>query len=158
MADPYLAIKARYRERHREELRERNREYYRRKPEMKSRYRRVNREARRLKHRVWEHNRRARARGAGGSFTTEQWLAVCDHFGNKCPGCGRYAKLTQDHIIPLSLGGTNDISNIQPLCQSCNCKKNNRVLICYLPWPLEGIRMHENKHKSCDGHGDARSY
>ena len=35
-------------------------------------------------------------------------------------------KLTEDHIMPLSMGGTDYIDNIQPLCQSCNTRKHAR--------------------------------
>lgn len=30
-----------------------------------------------------------------------------------------------DHIVPLDLGGANDITNIQLLCEACNLKKKN---------------------------------
>jgi len=34
-----------------------------------------------------------------------------------------YVKLTQDHIVPRSQGGTNRLVNLQPLCETCNSKK-----------------------------------
>ena len=41
-------------------------------------------------------------------------------------------KLTEDHIFPLSMGGTDYIWNIQPLCQSCNTRKHAKY-IAYIP-------------------------
>jgi len=40
-------------------------------------------------------------------------------------GCGPYATL--DHIIPKSLGGTNDWENLQLLCNDCNRIKDNKM-------------------------------
>lgn len=34
--------------------------------------------------------------------------------------------MTKDHIVPRSLGGTNDLTNLQTMCLSCNQKKGNR--------------------------------
>jgi 5-methylcytosine-specific restriction endonuclease McrA len=35
--------------------------------------------------------------------------------------------MTQDHKIPLSLGGTDDLSNLQCACTNCNKHKGNRT-------------------------------
>jgi 5-methylcytosine-specific restriction endonuclease McrA len=68
-------------------------------------------------------NRYARERSAIGSHTFEQWEDMKIEYNNKCAFCREEKKLTKDHIIPLSEGGTNYIDNIQPLCRNCNSKK-----------------------------------
>ncbi len=48
----------------------------------------------------------------------------------QCKGCGQTANethLTIDHIIPLARGGTNDISNLQTLCFTCNQQKTDNI-------------------------------
>jgi 5-methylcytosine-specific restriction endonuclease McrA len=37
-------------------------------------------------------------------------------------------KLTEDHVVPLSYGGTDFVENIQPLCGSCNSKKHVKTV------------------------------
>ena len=44
-----------------------------------------------------------------------------------CGDCGTVDDLTVDHIIPIAHGGTNDLENLQVLCNSCNCRKGARV-------------------------------
>ncbi len=64
-----------------------------------------------------------------GSYTIEEFGALCEKYGNACLRCGdRDAPLTPDHVVPLSLGGSNWITNIQPLCRRCNSWKNARVM------------------------------
>jgi len=88
------------------------------------RYRRANRERINAS---W-HARRARVRAIGGSFTKEQWRALCKHFGNVCLCCGNRGRLTKDHVIPIEQGGLNTIANLQPLCRSCNSAKGTRYI------------------------------
>lgn len=64
-----------------------------------------------------------RITGVGGSFTGEQFRALCEQYGNVCLCCQQAKPLTVDHVIPIVAGGSSDIGNIQPLCGSCNRKK-----------------------------------
>lgn len=72
------------------------------------------------------HTRRARKRSAPGTYTDAEFQALCTDCGNICLRCGQLAPLTVDHVIPLSKGGSNDISNLQPLCKSCNSSKGTK--------------------------------
>ncbi len=72
--------------------------------------------------------RRATACGYEGEhFTEEEWLALLERYGHRCLACGATEFLSADHIVPLSLGGSNHIGNIQPLCILCNCLKGATV-------------------------------
>jgi len=73
------------------------------------------------------HKRYAMLQGAEGSFTNEEWDALCEKYDYRCLACGEKKKLTKDHIVPIVLGGSNYIDNIQPLCQPCNSRKNKSV-------------------------------
>jgi len=82
-------------------------------------------------------NRRykARKRNAKGSHTFEEWLILKLKYKNMCLCCKKQEpeiKLTEDHIMPLSMEGTDYIDNVQPLCVSCNVRKHSKH-ISYLP-------------------------
>lgn len=72
-----------------------------------------------------------RRRHANGSHSLQEWESVKTRFFSTCPGCrngGINTKLTEDHIVPLSRGGSNNIANIQPLCQKCNSRKGIQII------------------------------
>lgn len=61
-------------------------------------------------------------------------------FNNSCAYCGMSNTehmdvfceiLHQDHIIPLSKGGSYVVYNIIPACRSCNCSKKDKDLMDY---------------------------
>jgi HNH endonuclease len=47
--------------------------------------------------------------------------------GYRCVECGGSTSLTCDHITPWSRGGSDDESNLQTMCRSCNSRKGARV-------------------------------
>lgn len=49
-------------------------------------------------------------------------------FKEVCVCCGVRNKLTVDHIIPKSRGGTDDVNNLQILCGKCNQIKGNKII------------------------------
>ena len=66
-------------------------------------------------------------RQAGGSHTKAEWLEVIRTQENRCAHCREIVTLTKDHIIPLSKGGGDYISNIQGLCRPCNTRKGAKI-------------------------------
>jgi 5-methylcytosine-specific restriction endonuclease McrA len=72
-----------------------------------------------------KHNRRSLERQAG-EYTPQEWFELKKKYNYSCLCCGRREpdiKLTADHVVPLSRGGSNTIENIQPLCITCNKMK-----------------------------------
>lgn len=82
------------------------------------------------------------------NFQNHSRLRVFYHKGTTCVCCGKTGTrliqgenrgggkhwdvytddlypLTVDHIIPKSLGGSNDLENLQPMCSGCNSAKGN---------------------------------
>lgn len=102
----------------------------------------LNRERKNLTLRIWrannpekrraqKSNRRARERGSGGRVTAQEWKDLKEKYSYTCLCCMKCEpeiKLTQDHILPVVLGGRHSIDNIQPLCRSCNSRKNKKYI------------------------------
>lgn len=70
--------------------------------------------------------RRARMALAPGSFTPEEIDRLLVLQRGKCASCTVLLglKFHRDHILALSRGGSNDITNIQLLCPLCNLRKH----------------------------------
>ncbi len=73
-------------------------------------------------------NARRAASLKGGKYTAKEWRELCDFYGNVCLSCGTDKDITVDHVKPLSIGGTNTIDNLQPLCGSCNYRKGRKEI------------------------------
>ena len=63
-----------------------------------------------------------------GTHTQTEFDELCEKYGGRCLACGKVTKLTPDHIVPISQGGSDTIDNIQPLCGSCNESKGARTI------------------------------
>ncbi len=77
------------------------------------------------------YRRREAARLFGNPHTSKDWEDLKEKYNFTCPACGKREpeiKLTRDHIISLSKGGSDCIDNIQPLCKPCNCRKHTKNL------------------------------
>lgn len=70
---------------------------------------------------------RARAAKAKGSHTIEEWRAKLDEYDGRCAYCDEPAT-GRDHVVPLSKGGSDWITNVVPACNPCNAGKANRPL------------------------------
>jgi len=104
---------AAYRERNREALRAKGRDYDRSHP--------IERKAR-------KHVYLGRKYGADGSYTAAEIRRLIAAYDNKCAYCSvPLDRVELDHRIPLTRGGTNYIDNLVPACRRCNASKNDRT-------------------------------
>lgn len=153
-----LAYIRAYDQEHREEKREKRRRYWQANPEIHEQHKqknrergRNNREQRREQQRRWHvanpdkvrakvHRRRSWEHKAEGSFTAEEWEALKARYDYTCLCCGKQEpeiRLTVDHVIPVTRHGSNYITNIQPLCRSCNSSKRDKTIDYRPAWEAE---------------------
>lgn len=130
-----------YRALHAEEARERSRKWREADPERAReavrRYASENREHLKAKRREYRNKNRDLIRALNNrrkalkrnapinDLTGIQWREIKAAYGQRCAYCGkRPKKLTMDHVVPLSKGGSHTASNILPACGPCNFSKN----------------------------------
>lgn len=107
-----LAERRVWRSENRDKIRESEREWRRRNPEIVR--------ASRIK-------KSAKRRGAiGASWVSPVEIGqIVESQGGKCVYCRtKFGKYHIDHIMPLALGGRHERSNLQALCPRCNNKKH----------------------------------
>ena len=74
----------------------------------------------------WNRQKRSErltAARAQGRHSKAEWVEMLEFFGNRCVRCGASGadvSIVKDHIVPIYAGGSDAISNLQPLCRSCN--------------------------------------
>jgi len=78
----------------------------------------------RVRHPRWREDRAAVVGGRGGAyFVTSIREAVRARAKGHCELCGAAARLDVDHIVPISEGGSGDITNAQAICRPCHKRK-----------------------------------
>jgi len=129
-----LAYGAAYRAANRAELAQKDKEYYLAHRQERYEYTKLYRRTRPSKY--WEWDKRAKAKRKGsivGTVTKTEWEQVLTDFNHACAYCLRRGiALTQDHIIPVSVGGPHQVANVVPACGFCNSSKHNRSLLEFL--------------------------
>lgn len=78
-------------------------------------------------------NREAKKAGAEGSHTTAELQTLLNKQRGKCAYCHKSIRTKRhaDHIVALSEGGSNWISNIQLTCPTCNMRKGRTDAILF---------------------------
>lgn len=74
--------------------------------------------------RIWQHRRKS-----AGALSGTLRYEVLKRAKFRCELCGIMDKdkaLEVDHIVPRNHGGSDEISNLQALCYSCNAMKRDR--------------------------------
>lgn len=84
--------------------------------------------------RAQSHKRRARALAASGEHTAADVRDIGRLQKWKCAICRCSLKGGKhvDHIVPLTKGGSNDRTNLQLLCPTCNVRKHAKDPIDYM--------------------------
>ena len=103
-----------------------------------TKYRKENKEKIELKRR----NRRAKEYGSLGRHTAQEVKALLEVQNYKCANCKCCIKEKSsrhlDHVMPIALGGSNSIDNLEWLCVLCNLRKGAKHPI---DWARENGRL-----------------
>lgn len=87
-----------------------------------------------------QNRRRVRRKSVEGSHSVGEWLLVLWICDNRCAYCGATSRLTKDHVVPISKGGTDYIENILPACLSCNSRKRDKPSFTIKHYPVGETR------------------
>lgn len=104
--------------------------YGRRNPDKRSAISKRYKDKNALKYKTWNAERRVKLKNNGVYRVSHKEISQI--LARPCFVCNAIDKITIDHIIPVDLGGTHSIGNLQPLCSSCNSSKSNRVMTVWL--------------------------
>lgn len=73
------------------------------------------------------------AHSSRGSEWNKTRTRVLERDGHKCVVCGNPATQV-DHIIPKAVGGSDEMNNLQAMCQTHNAKKGSKTVVRGTYW------------------------
>ena len=63
------------------------------------------------------------------NLAAKEFQQFCGRYGNKCLRCGGTGVVLEaDYIVPLTSGGSDDVDNIQPVCEVCDRSKLVKII------------------------------
>lgn len=86
----------------------------------------------RQKHNKFISKEKVRTCGEVPTLTLQDWKDAMLHFRGGCAFCGKPEtrgkanKMDRDHLVPLSMSGKAERTNIIPACRTCNRGRGNR--------------------------------
>ena len=81
--------------------------------------------------RINKRARRAREAGASGDYTWDSFAKLAASLGGVCAYCegdNDGQQFEPDHVVPLSRGGHNGLTNLLPSCRRCNGDKRHLLV------------------------------
>jgi 5-methylcytosine-specific restriction endonuclease McrA len=84
-----------------------------------------------------ERRRNLTKRNIPGTHTRLEFYQLCESLNWECSYCGKQLNretATEDHVIPLKVGGSDDLSNITPACLHCNTQKGSMTYEEYMKY------------------------
>ncbi len=86
------------------------------------------------------HKRRMQITASESLLTADEWGQIKSTYRNLCAYCHRPRKLEQDHVVPLTKGGTHTKGNVVPACRQCNARKGAQTVP--FPHPADLMRVY----------------
>ena len=89
--------------------------------------------------------RQGKAQAQGCWIRPEKRLAIYLRDGFTCVYCEKNLHgaapqdITLDHVLPRSMGGSNESSNLITACKRCNCARGNKPVADFAPLNLSAI-------------------
>jgi 5-methylcytosine-specific restriction endonuclease McrA len=108
-----------------------NRNNKERRKEIKDKWIKNNRDKVNFLKRQYMYRRKQTIRGLKVTYSYPSISEIADLYKKHldlCVYCNLNKATTIDHVIPLSRGGTTELSNLLPACVSCNSSKRDKLL------------------------------